>query len=150
MMQAAHEIAKTMGRWRRLGEVDNASGARRFLGAYDVGRAPPHIRGMDAGPERMWHISPRRNRHSIRANGLRLSDVDQRHIWVFASYEVERGQSRRLWGGDRNPDLWEVDTSGYEVLPDPHDGWGDRDLNAASRVVLQPIPPERCRLLAAV
>ena len=126
---------------------------QRFLPSLvptDVGRVPhPPIRGMEAGPERMWHISPRRNRSSILTNGLRLSDVDQRHIWLFAAHDVARGQLHQPWGGDRHPDLWEVDTSGYEVLPDPHSGWGDRDLNAASRVLLQPIPPERCRLLAA-
>ena len=104
---------------------------------------------MGTNCERMWHISPRLNQSSILAYGLQLSDVDQRHIWLFASYEVARGQVHRPWGCDRHPDLWEVDTGGYEVLPDPHSGWGDPDLNLASRVVLRPIPPERCRLLAA-
>ena len=64
--------------------------------------------------------------------------------------DVARGQLCRPWGGDRPADLWEVDTSGYQVLPDPHDGWGDPKLNVVSRVVLQPIPPERCRLLAVI
>ena len=110
---------------------------------------PPHIRAVGTNCERMWHISPRRNRLSILANGLQLSDVDQRHVWLFASREVALRQARQVWGGDKHPDLWEVDASGYELLPDPHAGWANPGCNSASRVVSRPIPPERCRLSAA-
>jgi hypothetical protein len=113
------------------------------------GARPPHLAAVSTNCETLWYVSPRHNRPSILANGLRPSDVDQRHVWLFASREVALRQMCKVWGGDRHPDLWEVDASGYEVLPDPHAGWADPDHNSASRVVLRPIPPERCRLSAA-
>jgi hypothetical protein len=72
-----------------------------------------------------WHLSPRRNRESIEAQGL-LVDADSAgspYVWVFDDREVAEGKTSGAWGGSREIDLWEVDLDGFDVEPDPHPGW---------------------------
>jgi ribosomal protein S18 acetylase RimI-like enzyme len=93
-----------------------------------------------------YHISPRRNRESITQGGLRLSDIDGRHIWLFSDLATAQESATKLWGGSRDNDIWVVDVGEAEVAPDPHAGWGDARDDVA-HVVMQAIPPHRVRLL---
>lgn len=88
---------------------------------------------------RAWHVSPRRNRESIEARGLLLSETASHYVWIFADFaDALRAQGQR-WGGCPWPDLYEVDVDGLTLLPDPHPGWP----GIVSLVTDQPIPRER-------
>lgn len=96
-----------------------------------------------------YHVSPRRNRASILEHGLRLSDVDGRHIWLFSDLAMAQESAKRSWGGSRGDnDIWQVDVSGAEVLPDPHLGWGD-ERDEVAHVITEVVPPHRLHLVTA-
>lgn len=92
----------------------------------------------------LYHVSPRRNRPSIAQHGLRLSEVDNTHIWAFSELRVARLSATKSWDGScGDNDIWVVDTTGYTVEADPHPGWDDAHLRSVSHVLTQPVPPGR-------
>ena len=109
------------------------------------------------GPQFAWHVSSPRNRRSIEAEGLRSDPFyqniprHQRHIWLFTSRDVAEEATKPVPHGfgtrKRRADLWRADVSGMEMQPDPHPGWGSLrpGWDEASRVVSEPIPPERVK-----
>jgi hypothetical protein len=106
---------------------------------------------------RAWHISSTRNRSSIVATGLRLSDPMTReqfdgtapcHLWVWVDKAAAMEFLPRCWGGTHGAnDLWEIDVEGLELLPDHHGGWTGIDC---ARTLTVPVGPERLTLVASV
>jgi hypothetical protein len=88
----------------------------------------------------LYHISSARNRASIEAEGLRLSDVDGKHIWLFTSLQAAEAHMHEPWAGGKLNDLWQVDARGFEMKLDPHKGWGD---GTDGVVVTRPVPAGR-------
>jgi hypothetical protein len=96
-----------------------------------------------------YHVTNSRHRASIAREGIRLSDIDGKHIWLFTDREIALAASEGSWGGLTPAEVWEVDITGYETAPDPHPGWGNRrpGWDDAAIVIFEAVPPERVRLL---
>lgn len=97
-----------------------------------------------------WHVTNKINRDGIKAEGLRKDVMgwDTGYVWFFTERaQAERSAATGSWGLSRgNNDIWEIDLDGYEVLPDPHPGWGE---DRSNRCVAHSIPSDRIRLLVA-
>ena len=96
-----------------------------------------------------WHISAAANRASIAETGLRRDGGgwDAGFIWFFVDRPTaEKMAEGRAWGGFRGGnDVWGIDLSGLDVLPDPHPGWGD-ERDEVARAVVVNVEPERLSL----
>ena len=93
-----------------------------------------------------FHISPARNRASILREGLRLSDSPSKYVWLLDSRAEALRLAGKRWAASAVNDVYEVDASGLEVIPDPHPGFD----GITSWAVAVSIAPERVRLAATV
>lgn len=104
---------------------------------------------------RGYHITTTRNRAGIDAEGLRTDGMgwDAGYVWFFDDRDVAvTSAASDAWGGIRDPhDVWEIDLTGLDVLPDPHTkGWGeDHPRWSHARAVAESIPRDRLTLLVA-
>jgi hypothetical protein len=72
---------------------------------------------------RLYHVSPTKNRYSILRQGLN-SGPRYGYTWGFTDLDLAISKARSkgfsMWGAC---DVWEIDTRGLRVVPDPHPGW---------------------------
>jgi hypothetical protein len=95
-----------------------------------------------------YHVAPQENRDSIEQHGLKQSDIDQTHIWMFDDAELANEMGKKGWGPRGPNDVWEINTEGLQLQPDPHPGWSPPSLMQHSWAATEPISPERLRRLA--
>lgn len=99
---------------------------------------------------KMFHVTGAPLVDKILAEGLRSDALgyDTGYVWLFDNRDVAEKavDGCRTWGGYPKDELviLEVDTTGLDVIPDPHNGWGDeRDLH--SFAYAGNVPPDRVR-----
>lgn len=96
-----------------------------------------------------WHVTSKRNRDGIAAEGLRKDVMgwDTQYVWFFTDRaQADRSAREGLWGGRQGDnDIWEIDLTGFDVLPDPHPGWNE---DRSNRAVDHSIPADRITLVA--
>lgn len=88
--------------------------------------------------EKLYHASVRRNRESIRSEGLRLSDIDREHLWLTANPKEIAHFSMLEF------DIWEVDVEGLPLYREFHPGLLRGPEN--TRVLHETIPASRLKL----
>lgn len=96
-----------------------------------------------------FHVTGRPNVDAILTEGLRTdaAGFDARYVWLFDDEQVAReAADGTCWGGHTDLVVLRVDTTGIDVIPDPHPGWGDdRDTHAAA--VASNIPADRVEVI---
>lgn len=72
---------------------------------------------------RLYHISPTKNRYDILRSGLN-SAPRYGYTWGFTDLDLAISKAMSRGFSMRGAsDIWEIDTRGLPVIPDPHPGW---------------------------
>lgn len=91
-----------------------------------------------------WHIAPTIKRDAIAREGL-VPQLIATCVWVFTDRAATERYLPKSWDGSRGAnDLWLVDVSGLDLLPDPHPF-----DEPASMIFEGQIAPDRLRLVAS-
>lgn len=81
-----------------------------------------------------YHVTATVNVEPILTFGLRTDATgdDYTYVWLFDNPHIARDTARNTrWGGYRDLTVLAVDTTGLDIVDDPHPGWGDfRDDHA--------------------
>lgn len=100
---------------------------------------------------KLFHVTARRNAEAILEEGLRVDVMgwNTGFVWGFDDLTMATEATKLSWGLSRGDNvIFEIDTIGLTVVPDPHPGWGDERDNH-SFAVPHSIEPTRIRLLEA-
>jgi len=102
--------------------------------------------------KRLYHVTAKGNRDSILDDGIRLSDVDDQHVWTFDNLEaaIRYAGGQKFWN---DIDIWEIDPGPVdgrkpiEQFGEFHPGVDDPGDYAATSVLHSMVAPGRLTLI---